>query len=87
MKGYIICETGNLENKAEIVKEIGPEKRVLIKATLQEADVKNRNERIYPKSVLAEGLSSEYVTERIKTGTFFGKRLALHGGNIMSKSL
>ena len=36
-------------------------------ATLQEADAPNRNGRIYPKSVLEEGIRSPYIQERLRT--------------------
>jgi hypothetical protein len=36
-------------------------------ATLQEADAPNRNGRIYPKSVLEEGIRAPYIQERLRT--------------------
>lgn len=36
-------------------------------ATLQEADAPNRNGRIYPKTVLEEGIRSPYIQERLRT--------------------
>lgn len=72
MKGYLICETTNFDSKPMIVSS-PKSNRVVIKTTLQDADVRNRNKRVYPKSVLQNGLNSEYVRERIATKTFFGE--------------
>jgi len=74
IKGYMICETGGFESSAQIIKNSDSyDKRVIIKTTLQESDIKNRNKRIYPKNVITNGLSTEYIQERIKTKTFYGK--------------
>lgn len=40
---------------------------------LQEAERKNRNGRIYHKSVLEQGLNSPYVQERLRTKTWYGE--------------
>jgi hypothetical protein len=40
-------------------------------AVLQEADVPNRNGRIYYKKVLTEALESPYVQERLRTKSFY----------------
>ena len=42
-------------------------------AVLQEADVKNRNGRIYPKRVLEEAMNSAYITERMNTLSMYGE--------------
>lgn len=47
--------------------------RVIVNAVLQDADVKNRNRRVYPKGTISNGLNSEYVRERISTKTFYGE--------------
>jgi hypothetical protein len=88
IKGYIICESSTRPAEPTIVKSHGV-KRVIIKTTLQEADEINRNKRLYPKSVISNGLSTEYIKERIATKTFFGEagKIALHSRNVMSKSL
>ena len=72
IKGYIINESPSVMTQPEIVSE-SKCNRVVIKTTLQDADARNRNKRIYPKSVLDKGLHSEYVQERIRTKTFYGE--------------
>ena len=42
-------------------------------AVLQEADVKNRNGRVYPKRVLEEAISSPYIKERLNTLSLYGE--------------
>jgi hypothetical protein len=42
-------------------------------ATLQEADRKNRNGRIYPKTVLETAIKSPLVQEKLRTHTLFGE--------------
>lgn len=42
-------------------------------ATLQEADVKNRNGRIYPKQVIMDGIKSPVIQEKLRTHTLFGE--------------
>lgn len=69
--GYIINESPVMSTP-EILKP-GPCGQVRIKAVLQDADARNRNKRIYPKSVLEKALQSEYVKERLATRTFFGE--------------
>lgn len=74
IKGYIICESASEPEIPVVVNESGTDnKRVIIKATLQDSDVMNRNKRIYPKDVLVEGLNSEYIQERLATRTWFGE--------------
>jgi len=74
IKGYIICESASEPELPVIVNNSSTDnKRVIIKTTLQDADIVNRNKRIYPKDVLVEGLNSEYIKERLATKTFFGE--------------
>jgi hypothetical protein len=75
IKGYLICEATTRPSKPQIIKETTENKRpnVTIKAVLQEADIKNRNNRIYSRQILSEGLATTFVQERIKTRTFFGE--------------
>ena len=42
-------------------------------ATLQEANVKNRNGRIYPKEVIDAALKGPIVQEKLRTKTLFGE--------------
>ncbi len=42
-------------------------------ATLQEADVKNRNGRIYPKQVIMDGIKNPVIQEKLRTHTLFGE--------------
>jgi hypothetical protein len=71
IKGYLICESSTFAQPTIV----SPSKtnRVTIKTTLQDADVRNRNKRIYPKSVIENGLQSEFIKERMATKTFFGE--------------
>lgn len=55
--------------EAEIVKKL-PQKAIF-RMTLQTADDKNRNRRIYPKKVLTEGL--EECRDRMSRRAFFGE--------------
>ena len=73
IKGYIINESPSVMMQPEIASE-SKCGRVIIKATLQDADARNRNKRIYPKEVLDKGLHSEYVQERIRTKTNWNRR-------------
>jgi hypothetical protein len=71
LKGYLICEASTFAQPT--IVSSSKTNRVTIKTTLQDADVRNRNKRIYPKNVIQSGLSSDYVKERIATKTFFGE--------------
>lgn len=75
LKGYIICESPTVMQKPQIITSSKCD-RVVIETILQDADVLNRNKRIYPKNVLENGLKSDFVKERIATKTFFGKCFA-----------
>ena len=72
LKGYLICEGNTFMDQPTIISSSKSD-RVIIRTTLQDADVKNRNKRIYPKGVIQNGLNSDYVKERLATKTFFGE--------------
>jgi len=72
IKGFLICESVS-EPQIPVIVSNSKNNRVIIKTTLQDADVQNRNKRIYPKSVLENGLQSDYVKERLATKTWFGE--------------
>ena len=72
IKGYIICESST-EPEVPVVVSNNDSSRVIIKTTLQDADMPNRNKRMYPKIVLEKGLQAEYVKERLATKTWFGE--------------
>ena len=72
IKGYIICESPSIFTEPTVVQNSSCG-RVIIKTTLQDADVRNRNKRIYPKEVIQKGLESDYVRERLATKTFYGE--------------
>ena len=55
IKGYIICESPSIFTQPTIEQNSSCG-RVIIKTTLQDADVRNRNKRIYPKAVIQKGL-------------------------------
>lgn len=69
---YIICESMDAQTP-EIVGRNKTTGRVIIQVTLQDADVRNRNKRIYSKKVLENGLASEYVQERLRTKSWYGE--------------
>lgn len=67
---YIIYESA-VESQITEFKSNGS----IVKFTtvLQEADVKNRNGRIYPKPAIVNGLQSPIVQEKLRTHTLFGE--------------
>ena len=74
MIGYIICETSTAPRTPRVMRTSESRvSRVMIETVLQEADIKNRNGRIYPKKIIDEGLQSEFVKERLRTNTFYGE--------------
>ena len=74
IKGFLISEGTTVPETPVIVSEAEKGKhRTIISATLQDADVPNRNKRMYPLSVLKRGLESEYIRERLATKTWFGE--------------
>lgn len=72
VKGYIICESAFEPVKPTIVSGKDTN-RVTINTTLQSADTKNRNKRIYSRRVLENGLNAPYVQERLKTKSWYGE--------------
>lgn len=65
---YIINESANYSN----ISVQGKRKNCVEFITvLQEADAKNRNGRIYPKSVLEKGIDSPYIKERLATKSLY----------------
>ena len=70
IKGFLISEGTTIPDTPVVVSEAEGRHRVIIKTTLQDADVPNRNKRMYPLSVLKNGLRSEYVQERLATKTW-----------------
>lgn len=69
---YLICESMEFQ-QPEIVGKDNKTGRVVIQVTLQDADVRNRNKRIYSKKVLENGLANPYVQERLATKTWYGE--------------
>jgi hypothetical protein len=83
--GYLINEQLNLA-----VPKILSKNNMFIEfgATLQDADKPNRNGRRYLKKILKEGISTDYIMERLRTKTLYGeagKWIAIHTSNSMSK--
>ena len=72
ISGYIISESNNFQTP-NIIGENKETGRVIIQVTLQDADVVNRNKRVYPKSVLENAIKSEYVQERLATKSWYGE--------------
>lgn len=73
VKGYIICESAFEPVKPTIVSGGRGVDRVTINTTLQSADDKNRNKRVYGKRVLQNGLNAPYVQERLRTKSWYGE--------------
>jgi hypothetical protein len=71
VKGYLITENAVTTNNPKIVEDTGRSTSIL--AVLQEADIPNRNKRVYGLNVLQEAIKSDYVTERLKTKSFYGE--------------
>lgn len=69
---YLICESMEFQ-QPEIVGKDNKTGRVVIQVTLQDADVRNRNKRIYSKKVLENGLANPYVQERLATKSWYGE--------------
>ena len=69
-KNFIIYESANL-TQATILNNQKNEVRFICE--LMEADVKNRNGRIYPKDVMEDAINSPIVQERLRTLSFFGE--------------
>ena len=67
---FIINESAQYSSAAISQKHDG---YIEFTCILQEAERKNRNGRIYHKSVLEQGLNSPYVQERLRTKTWYGE--------------
>lgn len=70
MKNCLIMESA-ISNPITNLKKT--DHTVEFTATLQEADEKNRNGRIYPREVLDEAIHTPYVQERLQSRTLFGE--------------
>lgn len=70
--GYIICENA-MQPSTPVIMTSSKANRVIIKTPLQDADIGNRNKRMYPKPVLINGLNSDFIKERMWSKTFFGE--------------
>lgn len=71
MKKYIILESAN-DSPLSNVKE-DQNGSIVFTATLQRANYKNRNGRIYPKDVLDEAIHSPIVQENLSKHTLYGE--------------
>lgn len=83
--GYIICESKLMDDpKVQIVREdtveapdingeIKKHRRVIAQGILQTAQVKNRNNRIYPRSELFPQLESERTKQLLEHGMMLGE--------------
>lgn len=71
IKGYLIEEAA-YSSKPEIMHQShdGP---VKIKVTLQDADIPNRNNRIYTKKGLEFGINTPYAKERLQHKAWYGE--------------
>jgi hypothetical protein len=69
---YIINESVGVEQTPVIVKSSSTIVRFRV-PVLQEADVQNRNGRIYSWEVLTDGVNHSYLQERLRTGTLYSE--------------
>lgn len=71
MKRYLIHEAAQVDDNPIITKR--NKDYVEFIACIQEAEVRNRNRRKYPRTVLNEGIGSPYIKERLKTKSLYGE--------------
>ncbi len=64
--------TEHCEDVEFIVENVDGKKRCFIEGIFMQAEVENRNKRIYPKKVL-ESAVNRYITEQVKTGRAVGE--------------
>ena len=84
VKGFIINESLGMEPMTPtIVSENRKINRVTIETVLQDADVVNRNSRLYEYDALDYGLHTPYVQERLRTKTWYGEAGRLHFITVM----
>lgn len=72
VKGFLISESESLASTPSIISDKSGSPTI-IETVLQEGDIENRNKRIYPTSVIKNGLAGEYVQERLSTGSWYGE--------------
>jgi hypothetical protein len=70
--GYIISENSSFA-QPKILNTPDNSDRVFLETILQDANVLNRNKRIYTKEAIQSGLNSEYIRERLEGKTWFGE--------------
>ena len=70
-EGFLIVESSSIAAVPQVVSNT--EHTVTISAILQEAEVPNRNRRIYSRDALYNSLNGPIVQEKIKNKTFYGK--------------
>lgn len=70
--GQIFFESAPVVNNVVDVKKASTN-TVKLKVVLQDADVPNRNNRIYPKKVIEEALRAPYITEKLATKSLAGE--------------
>ena len=70
--GYILNESFVNEHELRNVQQVS-KNVVRMEAVLQDADVENRNKRVYPKSILSEGLKAERLNEKLRTNSLLSE--------------
>ena len=70
--GYIFNESAINEHELRSVKQIG-NNVIRMVAVLQEANLPNRNKRIYPKEVINEGINTPYIKEKLSTNSLLSE--------------
>ena len=69
--------TEHLESKLDyITEEKNGKKNVMIEGIFMQAESKNRNGRVYPKSIM-ENAVKKYVTEQVNKGRSVGELIIL----------
>jgi hypothetical protein len=70
IKGYLIIESA-VESEPKILSDKNGV--VKIDTVLQDADIPNRNRRLYSLPVLSEAVKTPYIKERLKTKSLYGE--------------
>ena len=71
IKGYLISES--VTSNIPVIKSDNTNGPTVIETVLQEGDLPNRNGRIYPTSVIKNGINSAYVQERLRRHGWVGE--------------
>lgn len=70
-EGFLIVEQTSQTMIPNVINN--KDTSITFECQLQEAEVPNRNKRIYSKDALFEALSSDVIKEKLNKGTFYGR--------------